>query len=559
MTQHGSMRKASDLFVSCLENEGVTHIFGLPGEENADFVMSLRDSSIRFILCRHEQAAAFMADTYGRLTGKPGVCMATLGPGATNLVTGVADANMDRSPLVALIGQGDTKRLHKESHQNMDAIEMFRPITKWARSINNADTIPEIIRKAFKLAAAEKPGACVIELPEDIAKNQTAMTPMISRNTRRSAADYKAVKAAVETMIAAKSVVILAGNGAVRKRASRQLRRLANKTGFPVVNTFMGKGAIDREDQHCLYTIGLQSGDHVNLLLDNADCVITIGYDLVEYAPSLWNRRGDKKIIHIDFEMAEVDADYPVTVDIVSDLADALWQINEALNVSCEGRLPLQDRSSYAGLRKTIRDDLYAEAEDRSFPLKPQRILNSLEQVLTADDVVLSDVGAHKMWVSRYFHCREPNRCLISNGFCSMGFALPGAIGAKLALPDSRIVAVCGDAGFLMNVQDLETARRIGAPFVCMIWLDGEYGLIKWKQQNQFDGAHTDLRFDNPDFDHLGRAFGLWSRTIDSADALIPTLREALSQTVPALVAIPVDYRENAKLTARLGDLPATL
>ncbi len=556
MTKHpGEAIKASDLFVQCLEQEGVTHIFGVPGEENADLMISLEDSAIRFVLCRHEQAAAFMADAHGRLTGSPGVCLATLGPGATNLVTGVADANMDRAPLVAIVGQADTDRLHKESHQNMDAVAMFKPITKWARSIANTEALPEVVRKAFKIAAMEKPGACLIELPEDIAKETVSLRPLMPRKLRRPAADHKAIAQAAQIIAEAEDVLILAGNGAIRKDAVRQLRRLAHKTGIGVVNTFMGKGGMPLDDPHCLFTIGLQSRDHISLALDRADTIIAVGYDLVEYAPEFWNNGVKKRIIHIDFEPAEIDRAYQPEVEIDADVADALWHLNEELNDRFEDRLPLFDIAGRRDLHQTIADDLSAEAEDRAFPMKPQRILSDLRRAMDRDDILLSDVGAHKMWVARYYQCYEPNTCLISNGFCSMGFALPGAIGAKIAFPERRVVAVCGDAGFLMNLQDLETAVRLNLNIVIVIWDDGEYGLIKWKQQSQFDGRHSDLAFSNPDFEVLAQAFGLWGRRIESAEAFGSALDEAFTQPGPALIAVPVDYSENLKLTERLGSL----
>jgi acetolactate synthase I/II/III large subunit len=548
-------QKASDLFVRCLEAEGVTHIFGVPGEENADLMLSLLDSKIEFVLCRHEQAAAFMADCYGRLTGKPGVCLATLGPGATNLVTGVADANMDRAPTVAIIGQASTARLHKESHQNMDAITMFDPISKWAHSITNAKTIPEVLRKAFKVATTEKPGATIVELPEDVAKHQVSATPMPVEKTRRPGADHKAVTQAVDMIAAARSPLIIAGNGAVRKRAATQLRRLAHSTGIGVVNTFMGKGAVAMDDPHCLFTIGLQGRDHINFAIDEADTIITVGYDLVEYAPEFWNRGKKKKIIHIDFDPAEIDNAYIVDVDIAGDVADALWQINEELHARFKKSLPFFDIDKKQKLRNTIDADLTAEADDKGFPMKPQRVLNDLRKALGPSDILLSDVGAHKMWVARYYQCFEPNTCLISNGFCSMGFALPGAIGAKVAHPERRVVAVCGDAGFLMNVQDLETAVRYKLNFVCIVWVDGEYGLIKWKQQNHFNGRHSELAFNNPDFELLAKSFGMWGKTLRKAGELQPALKEAFRQKTPALIAIPIDYSENRKLTKRLGDL----
>lgn len=547
--------KGSDLFVRALEAEGVAHIFGLPGEENADLMISLLDSRIRFILCRHEQAAAFMADAYGRLTGRAGVCLATLGPGATNLVTGIADAHLDRSPVVAIVGQAQTERLHKESHQNMDTVSMYRPITKWAQTVMRPENVPEIVRKAFKLAETEKPGPCLVELPEDVAAAPAHGEPIMPDRVRRPAADFKAVADALEMIGQAKNPVILAGNGAVRKRAARQLRRLARKTGIPVINTFMAKGAVSRSDQHCLFTIGLQGGDHVNLVIDQADLVIAIGYDLVEYAPGAWNRSGNKKVLHIDFAPAEVDRDYPVELEVVADIAEALWQINEGLNRKFQGRLPLHDIGRWAALRRTILDDFAMEKDDASFPMKPQKILWDVRSFLGAHDILLSDVGAHKMWVARYYQCDEANTCLISNGFCSMGFALPGAIGAKFAKPDARVLAVCGDAGVMMNIHDLETAARLGLNIVVMVWLDGEYGLIKWKQQNHFDGRHSDLAFNNPDFELLAKAFGCWGRTLRGPDELLPALDEAFRQPGPAIIAVPVEYGENRKLTQRLGEL----
>jgi len=553
MTEGG--QKASDLFVRCLESEGVTHIFGVPGEENADLMISLLDSPINFVLCRHEQAAAFMADAFGRLTGKPGVCLSTLGPGATNLVTGVADANMDRAPVVAIIGQASTNRLHKESHQNMDAVAMFDPITKWGQSIANANTIPEVVRKAFKIAAAEKPGACVIELPEDVAKQPVELHPMRVERTRRPAADHKAVAQAVDLIAESQIPLVLAGNGAIRKRAAKQLNRFVKKTGIATVNTFMGKGAVPLNDLHCLFTLGLQSRDHVNYAIDEADTIIAVGYDLVEYAPSLWNHKLDKNIVHIDFEPAEIDEAYPVTIEVVCDIADALWQINEEINNRFEDRLPLFDIERRLKLREAIEQDLTAEAGDDSFPMKPQKLLYDLRKALGPDDILLSDVGAHKMWVARYYQCYEPNTCLISNGFCTMGFALPASIGAKITFPNRRIVSVNGDAGFLMNLQDLETAVRLELNIVAVIWLDGEYGLIKWKQQNQFDGRHSNLAFDNPDFELLAQSFGAWGRTVNRARDFAVLLDEALRQNGPALLAVPVDYGENLKLSERLGNL----
>jgi len=546
--------KASDLFVKCLEAEGVQYIFGVPGEENADMMISLMDSKIKFILTRHEQGAAFMADVYGRLTGKAGVCLSTLGPGATNLVTGLADANMDRGPVVALIGQGPTKRLHKESHQNMDAIAMMRPISKWAQSVIDPASIPEIVRKAFKLAEAEKPGVTVVELPEDVAERHTTGKPMNVYKTRRPGADHKAIEEALQVIVNAKCPMILAGNGALRKRAALQLRRLAHKAGIPVFNTFMGKGALKRNDPHNLFTIGLQARDYANRAMEAADVVIVVGYDLVEYSPERWNPGMDKKIVHIDFLPAEVDSYYTVAAEVVGDVADALWQINVALEKDYDDRLPLNDIDKWQKLRTQIQDDHACEKDDTGFPIKPQKILWDVRAFMAPKDIVLSDVGAHKMWISRYYPAEEPNTVLISNGFCSMGFALPGAIGAKIACPEQRVLAICGDAGFLMNVQDLETAVRLKLNVVIMVWADGAYGLIEWKQQNEF-GKHFNLEFGNPDWELLAKAFGCYGRTIRKAGELPEVLKEAFSQSGPALIGVPVDYAENLKLTKKMGSI----
>ena len=547
--------KASDLFVKCLENEGVEYIFGLPGEENADVMMSLKQSSIKFVLCRHEQTAAFMADVYGRLTGRAGVCLGTLGPGATNLVTGVADGNMDRAPLVVITGQADTKRMHKESHQAMNVVDMFKPLTKWAQQIIHPDNIPEVVRKAFKLAETEKPGACHMELPEDIAKQESTNQPLSFHKLRRPAPDEKIIDQAIALIEQAKRPVILAGNGAIRKRASQQLKRFAENTGIPVFNTFMGKGALSRTDPHCLLTVGLQAKDYAVHIFEQADLVITVGYDLVEYHPRSWNTGQPKKILHIDFLPAEVDQQYPVEVEIGADIANALWQLNERLGKGS----PRFDITAYAETRARILADLAEHKDDTATgTLKPQKVLSEVRQFLGPADILLSDVGAHKMWIARYYQCDEPNTCLISNGFCSMGFALPGAMAAKLVYPERNVLAICGDAGVLMNIQDLETARRLGLNIVIMVWEDHEYGLIKWKQQVQF-GEHSDLAFSNPDWCKLAEAFDCKGLRCDDSTQLGSVLEEAFAADRPVLLALPIDYRENMKLTERLGTITCRL
>ena len=545
--------KASDLFVKCLEEEGVEYIFGIPGEENADFMMSLEQSEkIRFILTRHEQGAAFMAEVYGRLTGNPAGCLGTLGPGATNLITGVADSNMDRSPMLVLTGQGASTRLHKESHQVMDVVAMFEPVTKWAQSVLHPKSIPEMIRKAVRLARTEKPGACHLELPEDIAKLDVDAEPLQPLRFRRPVADDKIVDQAFEKMRKAKRPIIIAGNGCIRKRASKQLRHLCEKTGIGVVSTFMAKGCVDMDADYCLYTIGLQAKDVVACAVDAADLVITLGYDMVEYHPYLWNRAKDKNIIHIDFLPTEIDEHYHPETEVVGDLAHTLWMLNERFE---KAGTPDYDLKQQAATRRDMQQELSAYSDDDTEGLiKPQKVLWDVRQAMGAEDVLLSDVGAHKMWIARHYQCHEPNTCLIPNGFCSMGFALPGALAASIVHPDKHVLSICGDAGFMMNVQEMETAKRINSNIVVMVWEDKSYGLIAWKQTNEF-GHHTDLSFNNPDWMQLAAAFDWHGHHVTRSKDLLHTLKTALDETGPSLVVVPIDYGENMKLTQRLGDI----
>ena len=545
--------KASDLLVRCLEEEGIEYIFGVPGEENADFMMSLEQSKrIRFILTRHEQGAAFMAEIYGRLTGNPAGALGTLGPGATNLITGVADSNMDRAPMLVLTGQGSTDRLHKESHQIMDVVSMFEPVTKWATTILNADTIPEIVRKAVRIARTEKPGAVHIELPEEIATHDTKTVPMTPRRFRRSVPDDKIVDQAFDMLRNAKRPVIIAGNGCIRRRASKQLRILCEKTGIGVVSTFMAKGCVDMDEDYCLYTVGLGSKDRVSAVIDDADLVITLGFDMVEYHPQLWNPAGDKRVLHADFLPAEIDAHYHPEIELVGDLAHALWMLNE--RVDAEG-LPAFDLDDQRACRADMAADIAEHKDDETDgSIRPQKALWDAREVMGPDDILLSDVGAHKMWIARHYQCHEPNTCLIPNGFCSMGFALPGAIAANIVHPDRRVLAIAGDAGFMMNVQEMETAARLGSDITVMVWADNEYGLIAWKQETHF-GRHTDLEFGNPDWLQLATAFGWNGHYVSRSAELANTLDSALKEKGPSLVVIPIDYRENMLLTEKLGEI----
>lgn len=560
--------KASELFIRCLEAEGVERIFGVPGEENADLMIGLLDSPIEFIVCRHEQGAAFMADLHGRMTGRPGVCLATLGPGATNLVTGVANAHFDRSPVVAITGQGSIRRLHKESHQNMDVVGMFRPITKWASTIRHADNIPEVVRKAVRLARQEKPGATHVELPENIASMTTDLEPIaeVGGPPRRPAPDPIAIERAVEILRRAANPIVLAGNGAVRARASERLQRLVDATGIMVVHTFMGKGAVSDRDPHSLFTAGLGSRDHVTEVFEKADVVVTLGYDMIEWHPDRWNTGRDKSIIHIDFEPAEVDGHYACAVEVVGDIASSLAAIVERV----EG--VRFDVPAFRHIREHVASELgfhdgeapsdasadaVAAVTSDAFPMKPQRIVRDVRRFLDDDDILVCDVGAHKMWVARYFPTHAPNTCIISNGFCSMGIALPGAIGAKMVRPERTVLALCGDGGFLMNLQELATAVQYRVAAITLVWEDDAYGLIAWKQAAEHGRtSHTEFR--NPDLVETARAFGAFATRVESADALLPALRAAQAETErPSVVVVRVDYGENLRLTERLGELVA--
>jgi acetolactate synthase-1/2/3 large subunit len=536
--------KASELIVKCLANEGVGYVFGIPGEENLDVMDALIGSSIQFVTTRHEQGAAFMADVYGRLTGEAGVCLATLGPGATNLLTGVADANLDRAPLVAITGQAGSDRMHKESHQYVDVVSLFRPVTKWNTSLRIPDMIPEAIRKAFKVAQSEKPGATHIEIPEDIAKAEIDAVPLLVQAPHPGPALAGQIERAAHLISQAQQPVILAGNGVIRAQAWEALVQFAEKLNVPVATTFMGKGVIS--DAHPLShgAIGLQAQDYINRGLAQADMIITVGYDLVEFAPNFWNPGHDKTIIHVDQSPAEVDAAYIVGVGVVGELSTSLRELARV----CASRQETQ----CSHMRRALRDELEQHRDNTSFPLKPQRIISDLRRALKDEDIVISDVGAHKLWLARLFPCYQPNTCIISNGFAAMGIAVPGAIAAKLVYPNRRVVAVTGDGGFLMNSQELETAVRLGTGFVTLVLNDRTYGLIKWKQINRFErSAFTD--FGNPDFVKYGGSFGAQAFRVQAAGELLPALQSALDSGKVTVIDCPVDFGENLKLSERLN------
>ena len=554
--------KASDLFIRCLEAEGVEYIFGIPGEETSDLIMSLLDSKIKFVLVRHEQAAAFMADMYGRLTQKVGVCLSTLGPGATNLTTGVANANMDRSPILVITGQTDTDFLHKESHQNMDAVAMFKPMTKWRWSIRNADSIPEIVRRAFKIALEEKAGAVHLELPQDIAKMGSDIKPIKTQQVLRSRPNEELIEKAANLILESKTPILLVGNGCIRGRPSLYVRKFVEKTGICSMNTFMAKGVIsDKSDRH-LHTIGIREADHASIAMREADLVIAIGYDLVEYSPKHWNGSLDKKIIHIDFTPAESDTYYPPTIEIAADIEYTMNAILEEIErirkqdeteeeeeKQRQYRIPHSDPPE---LFKTIKREIVWRLEryknDFSYPIKPEKLVLDVRDALDESDIVISDVGVHKLWIAKIYNTYTPNTCIVPNGFCSMGFALPAAIAAQLVDPSHKIVAMCGDGGFLMNVQEIETAVRLRLPIIVIVWCDYDYGMISLKQIYEF-GRSAFTKFNNPNFVKLAESFGAIGYNVRSTEEFSKVLEKAKeSKSSPVIISIDVDYSRNRLL-----------
>jgi len=527
-------RRASDVFVQCLEAEGVEYVFGIPGEETLDLSESLADSSIQFVPVRHEQGGAYMADAYGRLTGRAGVCLGTLGPGATNLVTAVADAFLDRAPLVALTGQSDLERMHKESHQYIDLIGILRPVVKWNARVSSPEIVPEVVRKAFKVAESEKPGSTHLELPEDVMAQPLDASPLPRRDPVQPEPGVRELQRASEIIAAAENPIILAGNGAIRTHASRALRAFVQATGIAVAETFMAKGLLDYEEPCALGTVGLQSRDYAMTGFEDADVVIAVGYDLVEHAPEHWNPQADKQIVVIDTVAAEIDEFFIPEVELIGDIAHVLARL-----AAGAGRQPSETGSRR--LRDLVLGALHEGREDNHFPMRPPRVLWDIRQALDREDLLVSDVGLHKLWIGRMFPAHEPGTVLIANGLAGMGFALPTAIAAKLVDPDRKVVAVSGDGGFLMNCQELETAVRLGTAVVNVVWENGQFGSIAWKQDKKF-GRHFDVGFGNPDFVKLAESFGMPAWRCANANEFAPRLTQALALDVPSLIVVPIDY-----------------
>ncbi|QKG21513.1 acetolactate synthase large subunit [Actinomadura verrucosospora] len=541
---------AARLLVRTLEAEGVEYVFGIPGEENIHFVHALNDSPIRYILVRHEQGAAFMAEIYGRLTGKAGVASATLGPGAINLQLGVADATTNSTPVVAISAQVGLDRIYKESHQIVDLVSLFRPITKWSELAPTAEALPEMVRKAFKTAQTERPGAVYLAIPEDVesAKVSDALKPLPVNIVRPQEPSPSQIARAADVIALARQPIVLAGHGATRDRAGDALIHFSERLGLPVATTFNGKGVFPDDHRNALGAVGFMRHDYVNFGFDEADVLIAVGYELQEFDPVKINPNADKKIIHIHQSPAEVDDHYPITVGIQGDISRTL----RALADSVHRRWDVNGTGEK--IRRMIREELAEGATEDGFPLSPRRIVADVRAAMGRADIVLADTGAVKMWMARMYPTYEPNTLLVSNGLSSMGFSVPGAIAAKLAHPDRKVLAATGDGAFLMNSQELETAVRENIPITVLIWDDSAYGLIEWKMDLDI-GTSSHIKFGNPDFVKYAESFGARGYRVESASELLPTLRKALAEDAVSVITVPVDYSHNLQLTDKLGDL----
>jgi len=546
-------RSTAELIVECLENEGVTHVFGIPGEENIRLMEALSKSSIEYVLTRHEQGASFMAETYGRLTGKAGVCSATLGPGAINLLLGTADATTNSTPLIALSAQVGMARSFKESHQSVDLVPMFAPVTKWSALMAIPGAAPEMIRKAFKLAQTERPGAVYLAVPEDVeeAAAPPSLVPLRVNVPRADDPSAEQVSRAAQILREARNPVVLAGHGAARGGASQALIRFAQSLNIPVATTFHGKGVFPDDHPLALGTVGFMRHDYANFGFDRADVIVAVGYELQEFNPVRINPSGTTRIIHVHRFPAEVDAHYDVAVGLTADISHSL----DALAAAVWRRVPAAGGER---IRELLSDELTRGQQDDRFPMHPARIVADTRAALSREDIVLVDTGALKMWMARLYPTYAPNTCLISNGLSTMGWTVPGAIGAKIARPEAKVLVATGDGSFLMNSQEIETALRLRLPFVILVWVDDAYGLISWKMDMEI-GHNVDTRFGNPDFVAYAESFGAAGYRVSSADELLPCLRAPLADATASVIACPVDYPANTELIRTLGDLDESL
>jgi acetolactate synthase I/II/III large subunit len=534
---------ASDLFVKALENEGVEIIYGVPGEENLDFLEAMRKSNIKLILTRHEQGAAFMAATYGRLTGKPGVCLATLGPGATNLVTGAAYAQLGGFPLVMITGQKPIKHSKQGQFQIIDVVSMMKPITKYAKQMVNVHMIPSMVREAFRLATEERPGAALLELPEDVAREAVEDDiPIFAISRRRYAhADREILDNAAAMIKAAKHPLVMIGAGANRARIWQALHYFVDMTGIPFANTQMGKGVIwGRREKH-LGTAALSDGDYIHCAIDRADLIINVGHDVVE-KPPFFMRHGGAKVIHVNFTSAQVDNVYFPELEVVGDIATSIQRIANRVGIT-----ESHDFSYFMKVRSYVIEHINEGCDDTSFPMKPQRFVADIRKVMPADGIIALDNGVYKVWFARNYFAELANTVLLDNALATMGAGLPSAMEAARLYPDRRVMAICGDGGFMMNSQEMETAVRLKLNLVVLILNDNAYGMIRWKQ---YAMGYEDfgLQFNNPDFVMYANSFGATGHRVESAESFIPLIESCYAQGGVHLIELPVDYSENNKV-----------
>ncbi|GGJ83794.1 acetolactate synthase large subunit [Pseudomonas matsuisoli] len=533
------MQKASDLTVQCLENEGVEYIFGIPGEENLDLLDSLsRSEQIKLILTRHEQSAGFMAATYGRLTGKVGVCLSTLGPGATNLVTAGAYAYLGGMPMMMITGQKPIKKSKQGRFQIIDVCKMMSPLTKYTHQFASADNIPSRIREAVRLAEEEKPGSVHLELPEDIAEELTESLPIPASLSRRPLAEEKAINAAVAKLEAAKSPIIVIGAGANRKMTARVLKQLIEKTGIPFVTTQLGKGVVDERHPRFLGNAALSAGDFVHRSIESADLIINVGHDVIE-KPPFFMVRGGTEVIHVNFRSAEVDPVYFPQIEVVGDIANAIWQICEAITPQAHW-----DFSRLLTIREANEAHVQEGSTDARFPMYPQRVVADLRKVMPSTGIIALDNGVYKIWFARNYKAHMPNTVLLDNALATMGAGMPSAMAARLVYPDTHIVSVCGDGGFMMNSQELETAVRLNMNLVVVILRDDAYGMIRWKQ-SQMGLADYGLTYGNPDFVKYAESYGAKGHRVESAEGFAPLIERCLNEPGVHVIDCPVDYTEN--------------
>ena len=530
--------KASDLMVKALEAEGVEYIFGIPGEENLDLLESLRNSSIKLILTRHEQGAGFMAATYGRLTGKVGVCLSTLGPGATNLVTPAAYAQLGAMPMLMITGQKPIKTSKQGRFQVIDVVDMMRPITKYTTQVVSGDRIPSVVREAFRLASEERPGAVHIELPEDIADESTSANLLKPSVARRPIAEYKAISRAVDMIEKAKSPVLLIGAGANRKLTAKMLQEFVDKTGIPYITTQMGKGVLDESGKLFMGNTALSSGDFVHRVIERADLIINVGHDVVE-KPPFFMEDDSQQVIHINFDSAAVDPVYFPQLEVIGDIANSIWQIKETIEPQDNWKLEF-----YRDVHDAYIEHRNASEDDDRFPILPERFVREIRKAMPKDGIVTLDNGIYKIWFARNYPAYLPNTVLLDNALATMGAGLPSAIAAKLVYPEKAVITVCGDGGFMMNSQELETAVRLNLHIVVIILRDDAYGMIKWKQANM-EFENFGLDYGNPDFVKYVESYGGKGWRISATKDLLPTVQKCLSEPAVHLIDVPVDYSLN--------------